>query len=428
MARGLFAVMEDELSDDVAATDVAPEQVEQLEAQVAEGELNQAETEVSEASEVVDQATAAIEELAEIQEVMADSVVGDGTPEAPTGDGLSEDAAKVAEVAVESICARLGYKPAKKIVPALESFGSSSSRLEATRYAMETIGGTISRIWQAIKDFFKNIWNKLKEFWARLFDGATKLKNRAIKVQEKVTNAVDKNHVVNTDKKINASKYCAAFEVTDGNKALDAAEEILKRHSENIGVIKTAASDFTKSLDTLAKVDSVNGINKVMKKISGNQEKIGSQFPVVREEGDTTYFGGIGFGHRVKTVLTNDGNDMEISLISTDIKDSKSEITATNPKNLKDIVATTKKFAEDLLAYRAIENKTDEFLKKGIELADQLSKEEASAEKAKTQAAGFRYLQSLQRLTSVQLPKIGISVGNMALNLVEANLDGLKAA
>lgn len=426
MARGLFAVMEDELSGDVAATDVAPEQVEQLEAQVAEGELNQAETEVSEASEVVDQATAAIEELAEIQEVMADSVVGDGTPEAPTGDGLSEDAAKVAEVAVESICARLGYKPAKKIVPALESFGSSSSRLEATRYAMETIGGTISRIWQAIKDFFKNIWNKLKEFWARLFDGATKLKNRAIKVQEKVTKAVDKNHIVNTDKKINASKYCAAFEVTDGNKALDAAEEILKRHSENIGAIKTVASDFTKSLDTLAKVDSVNDINKVMKEVFKAGTNTNGIFPNIKTEGNAVYSGGIGFGQRLKFVNSDD--EHSVSLFSSEAKDVKSEITAIEPKNLKDVVATTKKFAEDLLAFRAIENKSDEFFKKGIELADKLSKDEATAEKAKAQAAGFRSMQNIQRLAAVQLPKIGVAVGNAALNLVEANLGALKAA
>lgn len=156
--RGLFAVMEDELGATAAAdapTNEQVERVQELEEQVAQAEVAEGQAEVTEMADIADEAVTAIEELADVAEVMSDSIEGGG-------DGLTEDAAEIAEVAVEAICARLGYKPTKKLVPSMEAFGSTSSRVEATKYALEGVSDTMKKIWEAIKGFFNRIWEAIK--------------------------------------------------------------------------------------------------------------------------------------------------------------------------------------------------------------------------------------------------------------------------
>jgi cell division septum initiation protein DivIVA len=146
MARGLFAILEDELSGEIVPENAEQrERVEELEAQVAQGEVAQSEGEVTEMADAIDDAVTAVEELSEVSDILENSI--------EENEGLTEDAAAVAEVAVESICNRLGYKPVKRIVPAMESFGATSSRLDATKYALESIKGTAVRVWEAITVF-----------------------------------------------------------------------------------------------------------------------------------------------------------------------------------------------------------------------------------------------------------------------------------
>ena len=99
--------------------------------------------------------------------------------------GLDPVAAEVAEVAVESICNRLGVARRKY---ALESFGSKDKRVAATRYAVEEIKDVLKRIWDAIVAAFGKVKEFLKNFFKALFDSNEKLAQRADALINKATN------------------------------------------------------------------------------------------------------------------------------------------------------------------------------------------------------------------------------------------------
>ena len=100
--------------------------------------------------------------------------------------GLDPVAAEVAEVAVESICNRLGVTRRKY---ALESFSSKDKRVAATRYAVEEIKDVLKRIWDAIVAAFGKVKEFLKNFFKALIDANEKLAQRADALVNKATNA-----------------------------------------------------------------------------------------------------------------------------------------------------------------------------------------------------------------------------------------------
>lgn len=162
-AKGLVFAME---SDEVVPGDEV-EMVPEIQAEVEAGaaEVTEQAGEIESADVAIDGAQTDAETLGDIQEVMADSV--------EQGEGMPEEAAAIAEVAVESIRARLGMSASQRALPALESFGSKSSRLQATRIAMESVGETVKKIWENIKKAVAWVWEKIKSFFLSL------TKNRA---------------------------------------------------------------------------------------------------------------------------------------------------------------------------------------------------------------------------------------------------------
>lgn len=153
-SKGLvFAMEEAEITD-----------VEGSESEIAEGmseidsaavDRQQEETDIDDLEMAIEEAMDDADTLEDIGEVMEDSV--------ESGEGLSPEAAEMAEIAVESICNRLGIRNAN-VLPAMESFGSSSSRVAATRIAMENVGARVKQIWESIKTAVINLFKQIGEF------------------------------------------------------------------------------------------------------------------------------------------------------------------------------------------------------------------------------------------------------------------------
>jgi hypothetical protein len=139
-------------------------------------------TEAQEIAQAADDTIAAAgdaETLEKVQEVVQGTV--------DSGQGMDETTAQVAQVVVESICNRLGIVNSHKLMPATESFGSSNTRLAATKVALENaFTDTIKRIWEAIKKFVKSTWEKIKMFFARFFENTAKVIKAAEAMQMKV--------------------------------------------------------------------------------------------------------------------------------------------------------------------------------------------------------------------------------------------------
>lgn len=399
--RGLFAVMEDELGATAAAdapTDEQVERVQELEEQVAQAEVAEGQAEVAEMADIADEAVTAIEELADVAEVMSDSVE-DG------GDGLTEDAAEIAEVAVEAICARLGYKPAKKLMPSMEAFGSTSSRVEATKYALEGIQDTMKKIWEAIKGFFNRIWEAIKGLWKRLTDAATRTAARAKKLEEKVAAAKKDGLVADPEKKYDAVKFCKAFNSKNVSGISMAAVAVLYNHSDVLEKMPDLNASLTTIFEKIEKAETEKEVTSALSKIANDQALANVHFA---------------FG----TTFARD----TFALISSEIKVEKAEGKVVSLKDIEKVIEAVNRFLACLDKSLTDISKIEATVKKGIAAAEELSNEEgASAEIGKLRSKAFRTGQTALNTFNNNLPPLGLKAASVALDFAAVNLAGFKA-
>lgn len=194
-------------NDEVEAANTATE------VEATTSELGDIDGEVSEYSDGIDASVGATEELGEVNDVLAAGV--------ESGEGVSEETAKMAEIAVEAICAKVGISAREaRIMPAMESFGSTNSRLTATRLAMEGIKETAKRVWEAIKKACIHVWNVIKSFFAGLF------KSRSM-LEKHLKNLKDRANVAKGDpKEKKMSSGAKAFSVK-GKATVDNVAKVL---------------------------------------------------------------------------------------------------------------------------------------------------------------------------------------------------------
>lgn len=218
--NGLVFAMEDDttLEDGVVTPEAA------VEVEAGSAEVAQQTGEVEDLQAAIEDAEEGAETLEKIEGVLEES--------AESGEGVDETAAEIAEVAVESICARLGIRTSKSF-PAMEAFGSQNSRLSATKIALENIGEHIKRIWEAIKAAFIRLWDKVKAFFNTMFKNVGGLAKQLEDLKERATKVPSA-----------AKPKDAVLE----NKALAKAFSIAKK--ADVGTAKTLISNGTKLLDT----------------------------------------------------------------------------------------------------------------------------------------------------------------------------------
>ena len=187
-------------------------------------------------------------DLEALGDVVDSSLAGD----APQG--LTEDGAEMLQTAVESIDRRLGISMGPS-VPSLESFGSKSSRIMATRIAGESIWDKIKAIWVAIIKGLKTLWAKLKGYYKNLFDAATKLKNRA----EGLLKKVNDNRGTKSEDKFTNAAVARGFEI-GGSFSEANVSTIVGNHKE----IVSGINDFMLGADKAIK-DTASVYDKATK-------------------------------------------------------------------------------------------------------------------------------------------------------------------
>ena len=257
--------------------------------------------EVESAETSIDDATDDLETLGSIQAVMADSV--------ESGEGLDEQAAEIAEIAVEAICARLGIKTAGRIMPATESFGSVTTRVAATKIALEAVEEKSKTIMESVKAAWAWIWQKIKEFIGKFTGNIEALEKQAGVLKTKLAAAKDyvpKDQAAELKdesvvKAFTVSGKFAPSEVLKGHVKLAAETtgllDVTEKAVEEISAsIKTAMTPDPVKADDFAKLvssklegirDAFGGAAGIGPLINGGKVKIGLDKDA---NGDTTSF------------------------------------------------------------------------------------------------------------------------------------------
>lgn len=296
MTKGLVFAMENDEVSQVAGTDEGVAQA-MAEATDAAQEVATEAQEIAQAADDTVAAAADAETLEKVQDVVAQTV--------QSGQGMDETTAQVAQVVVESICNRLGIPHAHRLMPATESFGSSNTRLAATKVALENgFTDTIKRIWEAIKKFVKNTWTKIKDFFARFFVNAEKVKKAAEAMKEKASKLGSKRK----DKDTFTSKSTfSAF--AQGGKLTDTmVRDVLLNHKKlTESVIGTAGAAAT-------------NIGSLETAIAAQPNAVSDKVEAAAKSAEA-YVGGImkGAAHTVSytkdTKASNDKKDVEVSSV-----------------------------------------------------------------------------------------------------------------
>lgn len=189
-----------------------------LDVEVAETRAQTAEDEVRRTAELaeLDETEDAIERGFEVAEALENFRV-DLAGKVQTG-GLDKTAAGYASdlaCALESLVGHRGYTAAPTI--AVENFNGASSNKQATQVSMEGVGDSLAKLWEWIKEKYKQFTGWIKKHYLKWFGDYENLKKRADAMKEKakdIKGTMSEQEIENTTL---ASNFTVGGSVADVN-------------------------------------------------------------------------------------------------------------------------------------------------------------------------------------------------------------------
>lgn len=367
MARGIIIAMENDGRDlndgsDVNEAEVLSsvgESTEETHALVSDGEM-------------VDNAATDAGTVSDIRDQLQESV--------DSGDGLDETAAEIAEVAIEALATSLGYKHRGRLLPAKESFGGRSSRIQATRVAIEKADNIFKRAWEAIVSTIKKIFSKIVEWFRKLFDNSAKLKK-----------AIEEMNVDYGDKSVKTafdSTVARGFKLGNGGTPkLTHADLVtfIANRKENIGTdletmvsklkegvksLKDYAKDFKKES---SKFEVSEFVESFIKDMSGAFNFLDTKDGVLPLYGDKSVRIHIAKAASGDAASKNAENFVMIETISKGFKDNGPVVVeAWNSNQGKDLKAKALELADALVAYTKNTREVETLQKEMLTLVDEI--------------------------------------------------------
>lgn len=254
-ARGLVFAMEDDTLEVIPAApeaEVVPAELEQV-----VGEVQSEETEISDLNAAIEEAVEDAETLGDVADVLEGSV--EPAEDGSGGAGIDQPAAEITEIAVEAICARLGINTSK-LMPSMESFGSTGSRVTATRVSLEGVMEALSKAWETIKKAFAALWVKIKSFLASIFDANTRVLNAAKAAQAQLKGLTGKQP---SAEKFENKSIGAAFSIEGKAVNAESALTILSNHHEGTQEFVSVGEAFERGAKSIEKlIDDVANMKK----------------------------------------------------------------------------------------------------------------------------------------------------------------------
>lgn len=173
-------------------------------------------SDIAEVSDTVSEGIDSVDTLTDIGSNLKDKI--------DDKEGLSEDAAKITEVAIESIRMRLGMPKSMIRIPSMENFKAPHSRVESTRITLENIKEGAIEVWNRILEFIKSIISKIKIFFAGLMKNYDTLKTHLEAIKKKAESLTGEPESDKLDKP-HLAKF---FTGKDGKANLESAQESIK--------------------------------------------------------------------------------------------------------------------------------------------------------------------------------------------------------
>lgn len=435
-ARGLVAALESE-EPKVADVELG-DNAESLETDLIE--VSESTAEGAETEAQIDEAV----ETAEALEAIADDLAV-----AAQNGGIDKHAAKALNTAVSFMYARVGVRNSQ--LPALESYGSNSSRIGATKIAMEDIKGQVAKIWQAIIDAFKKAWKWIEDHFNKVFGSAEKLEKRAQAIEAKAE-ATTGTPAEKTFESEGIAKYLhvngtvggtpsaeakvvqalAKTIFTEAGKTTEVGEKLLEQFT---------AADATKTFATTVAIPADNGGVLGMKAVSDAEARgfaapkkgltllstdelpggvaITARMPASELKGEAAVEALPGVGYSVEKF----NSKAKVTV--------KAKLNTLTPDECKNLAKVVEEIAIDLRNFRSKKAKISEMKKKFLAAAEKASKDLGAAESDEKDSlkAMQKAAQAYGRLTdqpAVGFSGYALSTGKALLDYAEQSLKQYK--
>jgi hypothetical protein len=211
----------------------------------------------------------AVEEGAEIHDALGE--LQEDLQVAQENGGLDRVGARIAARHLQMLLKRAGKSNPDRVFPALESFGTTGTRQNSTRLAMESVGSTMKELWNKIVRMIQKAYDWCFKHIQNLAGATKKLKERAEKLSKRA-GAVDTG---------------GQFDA----KAID-NESLSRRLTLNgaisptagISVLREAAAAYVSKWETTSQATStalLNALKAITSAASGGDtSKLASEFEV----------------------------------------------------------------------------------------------------------------------------------------------------
>jgi hypothetical protein len=418
MKHGLVFAMESE--EAVVDAAVVPET--QAEVEVAATEVTEQVAEIETMDTAIDSAETDAGTLGDIQEVMTASV--------DSGEGLTEEAAQIAEVAVEAIRARLGMKRDQKVMPSMESFGSKSSRLTATKVAIEGIKETMKGIWESIVKAVKWVWNKIKSFFMSL------TKHRATLLKH-LTGLQDKVRAFSGDAaKTVTGTAVKAFNVggkTDAGTAMKVLGDSAKMF-KGVAVGATSAAGLVNKLTDVkgTPADLTESGLKLLEAIQGPMTELGSVTSEKKgaDGKSVAHYGNLAFGRSI--VISTDSDAVSNSGLVIQLEDNSKEAAKDAPglskAEMEKVLAASIDLVKSLQAYDKIEKDLEKITKACEQVSTAVINGVSNMSEDKEVQAGLQKAAKNIRSLNAMVAKFGSSMPSAVYQAAKAGGDYVYAS
>ena len=437
--QGLVAAMEEETrvaelaeGGDAEATELAENNAETTEA-VAE---------VAESTEEGAVAEDAKEEAVETVEALESIAIALRTSAA--NGGMDKHSAHVVSIAVEHMYSRIGVS--RKAMPAMESFGGTSTRVGATQLALEGITQSIKDIWAAIVKAVKKAVQWVKDHFFKVFGAAEKLKKRADAVKAKAGAVTTKPKEKTFDNKSLVEKLqmegtVKADESGVKNLAI-VVKAVFDQYAATSGKAGEEIADALEKTDKATATLAIPGSVELSVLTDGNASKVADAPGGCKVQSSVELPGGKSLQRYVATERTMDNVTKEKVFLGPFNKDGKAptseQVTTLAANTCEAIAKTVGEIADAIISYRAQFDKVLKIKDRIVKAAEKIGKEAESGDTKVEVGAGQEAtdkkgaLQQAQKLAAHSMTMMdfgtkdlggyAVNTGNALLNYVEASL------
>lgn len=422
-SRGFMALENEEVGGQNEELGAAPESLEtdllEVNDEAEEAAVDQEQTdEAVETAEALESAVLALE-----------SAVQNG--------GLNADGAHILDLHVKSLYNRIGLK--RQSVPALESFGGTSSRQKSTQIALEDIKESIKKIWEKIVAAIKSAIQWVKDRFNKVFGAAEKLQKRAKALAEKAgaTSGTPKEKTLESERLVKALHISGVVPASLGTNA----QELNKLANGIFGGVTTwngkAGDDIVDLLDAPEKVDSfvlpgfpTGELNSKKAGADFGDAGTGMQFTVSDElPGGQAIIGripqdGPHKGAAAVELLTRAGYNIGAHNPKAKAP-SKTQVTTLQPSEAEKIANAVESLAEELQSYRRNMEKLSATKEKIVKAAEKAGKaaDNSSDEGEKAERTNNKLLSKLGMAVPKLIDQPAVGFSTYALNTGKAMLD-----